>query len=435
MPPIDLTWTNYFVAGVVIYYLLLYVISLTRRGPKTLVRAKPFFVLFVPARNEAKVLRSSLEALVSLDYQRYLVLVMDDGSTDGTGEIAQEFAESHPVMIVTRDQARAGRGKSDVLNHAFSIVCELLSRGDSRLQGTTASDIVVGIVDADGRLESEALTRVAPYFADRDVASVQTAVRIGNVRDGLLAQLQDMEFVGFSCFVQVARDKLGSSGLGGNGQFTRLSALQQLGISPWRPSALTEDLDLGLSLVARGWRTRFCPEAYVTQQGLTRFRPLLRQRVRWIQGHYYCWKHIPRLLTRPGIRAATRLDLTLYLLLVVTVVVVVGNLGLGFAGSAGLITVEDRFLESITGTPHNLLLLSLALLPLVMFMIVYQQRSRHPLKWWEIPAYGVFFTLYSYGWILATIIAWSRMILRRNNWVKTPRISDPAIRPDPEVAA
>ncbi|MGH2968452.1 MAG: hypothetical protein ACRDK0_05240 [Solirubrobacteraceae bacterium] len=48
--------------------------------------------------------------------------------------------------------------------------------------------------------------------------------------------------MGFSRLVQAGRDPLGSVGLGGNGQFVRLSALQDMGDSPWS-RCLTEDLD------------------------------------------------------------------------------------------------------------------------------------------------------------------------------------------------
>ena len=69
-------------------------------------------------------------------------------------------------------------------------------------------------------------------FADPRVGGVQMGVIIGNAADGLIPRCQDLEFVGFSHLAQAARDRIGSVGLGGNGQFTRLAALRSLGRPP-----------------------------------------------------------------------------------------------------------------------------------------------------------------------------------------------------------
>ena len=122
-------------------------------------------------------------------------------------------------------------------------------------------------MDADGRLDRHALTETGRLFGNSRVGGVQIGVTITNAGDGLLPRCQDIEFVGFSHLAQAARDRIGSVGLGGNGQFTRLSALRSLGRPPWT-DCLTEDLDLGLSLTRLGWRIRFCSTAWVAQEGV-----------------------------------------------------------------------------------------------------------------------------------------------------------------------
>ena len=62
----------------------------------------------------------------------------------------------------------------------------------------------------------------------------------------------------FTEIFQRGRQRVGSVGLGGNGQFTRLTALQSLATAPWT-DCLTEDLDLGIRLLCRGWVNDFCP--------------------------------------------------------------------------------------------------------------------------------------------------------------------------------
>ena len=56
------------------------------------------------------------------------------------------------------------------------------------------------------------------------------------------------------------------------------------GDGPWR-NRLTEDQDLGLRLLAAGWKSHQEMRAVVEQQGVPRLRPLLRQRTRWAQGN------------------------------------------------------------------------------------------------------------------------------------------------------
>lgn len=421
----DTTWSAWFVAIVVMYYFVLWVISLTAHTRRPHNDFSALFALIVPARNEELVIGETIKSLRALDDPNHLIFVMNDNSSDRTSEIAHQIAAGDPrIIVVDRDPAIAGTGKSDVLNHAYELIGTMLRDGDPRFAGRTADDVLIGIVDADGRLDHDTLRTVAPYFADPKTGQLQIGVKIQNAQANLLARMQDMEFVGFSSLVQVARDSIGSSGLGGNGQFTRLAALDGLGRAPWTPTSLTEDLDLGLALVARGWVTRFTSDVFVHQQGLTQWRPLLRQRTRWIQGHYQCWRHIPALLFSREARWVARADLIAYLLLVVTVVVVSFDLLVGLLGSAHVIDTTNNFLGFIPdGLVHRVVSGFFMLAPIVAFTYTYQRHSDYPLRWWEVPGFSFLFTLYSYVWFGVTLRAWARMVLRRNNWTKTPRVA------------
>jgi cellulose synthase/poly-beta-1,6-N-acetylglucosamine synthase-like glycosyltransferase len=428
---VNCTFLSYVMAAMVLYYAVLFCMSLGRRrgGPEG-AGARPLFVVIVPARNEELVVAGTLASLAGLDYAGELrVLVVDDASSDATGSVCEAFAE-HDVRtrVLRRGAGEGGNGKSDVLNHAFRTVLDWQRCGDPWLAGAAEADVVIGVVDADGQLDRECLQRVAPYFDDPGVGAVQVAVRIANVRRSLLAHMQDVEFVAFSWLVQVARDRLGSLGLGGNGQFARLSALVPLGEAPWTRSALCEDLDLGLKLVEHGWSARFCPSSYVEQQGLEHWKPLLKQRTRWIQGHYQCWRHIPRLVANRKVPVATRADLTAYLVLVAGVVVTSVNLAFGIAGASGAMKVSDTFLAGVAppGAPCRLALLAMSVFPLAVFMGSYQRCSPARFAWYQVPAASVLFTLYAYVWSYATLRAWARMAMGRWSWVKTPRVAGAA---------
>ncbi len=422
----DTTWASWFVSFVVVYYFVMWCFSFGRRpidGEASSYR--PFVVILVPALNEQDVIKKSLTDLLAIDYEDFLIILMNDDSDDDTSAIARGLAaNTTKLMVVDRRMPMARSGKSSVLNHGLSIVNEMLAEEPSRFGGKAADEILIGVVDGDGSLDHDTLRIVTPYFSDSSVGQLQIGVKIANANANLLTRMQDMEFVGFSSFVQVARDRIGSSGLGGNGQFTRLSALAQLGRDPWTPTALTEDLDLGLALVGLGWETRFTNRCFVHQQGLTRWRPLLRQRTRWIQGHYQCWKYIPKLLTSKNVKLATKLDLTAYLLLVITVVVVTFLLITGLLALMNIYPFRNTFLDFIpSGYLHRVINGFLMFAPIVAYLYTYQRYSDFRLKFWEIPAFGFLFFMYSYVWSFATMRAWGRMAFRRNEWVKTPRVA------------
>lgn len=420
---------GYLSVAIVSYYCALFVASLwTTRRPgrgsaSDIAAASPLFALVIPAHNEALVISETVRRARALRADRLLILVMNDGSADATSALARQAAESDPrVLIVDRPPELAGQGKGEVLNHAYRILCAMVARGDHRLHGATPDEVVMSVVDADGWLEPQAPEVVAPYFADPRVGGVQLPVRVWNARDGLLARMQDIEFIGFSLFVQAGRDPFGSVGLGGNGQFVRLRALQSLGSAPWT-RCLTEDLDLGLSLVERGWRNRFCPRACVAQQALNDIRPFLRQRTRWIQGHYSCWSHLPSLWKARKVRLSTKLDLSLYLVLVAFIPVLGAQFLIGVGELCGLYATDARFLEAVSGEGlRRALVLGLSLGPLAAFWLTYQRFAALRLPWWALPGIFTAFAIYGYLWALpASVRALGRIALRRGAWVKTPR--------------
>jgi cellulose synthase/poly-beta-1,6-N-acetylglucosamine synthase-like glycosyltransferase len=419
---VDVTWLGYFMALVSIYYVALFLLSmrqLARRDPATGLR--PPMVLMIPAHNEELVIDETLESLMRLDYDRYWVLVVNDGSTDETGPRARAFETTGRVRVIDRPPELAGSGKGAVLNEGYRFLEELLERNDPLVDGFDPEEIVIGVVDADGHLEPNALREVGRLFADPRVGGVQIGVIIGNAPDGLIPRCQDLEFTGFSHLAQAARDRMGSVGLGGNGQFTRLPALRSLERDPWT-DCLTEDLDLGLHLRRLTWEIRFCRTTAVTQQGVHTIRAWMRQRTRWAQGHYQCWDHIPKLLTAWKVPLIARFDLTVYLLFVTFVMFVAANLLVAFGGAMGWLTITNNFLSFIpAGPPRNVSMEVIGLSPVVMLLTRYQQHSPNALRWWELPAYGAAFGLYVYMWTAASLLAWFRLGAGRVGWSKTSR--------------
>lgn len=440
MPPvIDVTAASYATAAIVVYYVFLFLVGRARRQAPPAPGSWPLVVFVVPARNEAQVLQRTVDVALACEYPGALrVLVMDDASTDGTAEVAQRLVElDGRVRVCHRSASQGGRGKSDVLNHGYFSVRELVRDGDPWVAGADEASTCLCVLDADGHLSPTAVTDAATLLWASGVGSVQIGVRIRNARDNLLTRLQDMEFVGFSFMVQTARDRLGSVGLGGNGQFTRLAALSSLGDAPWRSQALTEDLDLGVRLQLAGWRLRFCATCWVAQEGLTQIRPLLRQRTRWTQGHYQCWRYLPRISSTRGLTMTQRLDTLAYLTLILLVVLVSVTTLVQILNLAHVIEARDSFLSWMgNGLGYRLTEFMLSWSPVFLLVATYQRFAERKLALWEIPAYCVFFAAYVYLWSIATVRAGARLGLRRGGWHKTPRIGPLPFtgRPSTDVA-
>lgn len=425
---VDTTLPTVLFVLVALYYLaLLAVAHLPRRElSHGLAVDDLLFVVLVPCRNEATVIADTIRHLPRRG-RGLVALVIDDGSTDETGIIAGRFRRG--VRVLSRDPAVAGQGKGEALNAGFAVVRDGL-RGHGPmaddLAGVDPWRVVVTVLDADGRFDENALVAAADRLGDPEVGAVQIAVTIENRSQGLLPTLQDVEFIGFSQLVQRARDRFGSLGLGGNGQFVRLDVLEELGDAPWS-RCLTEDLDLGLRIVLNGWQLRFAHEAAVRQQGVVSIRALVRQRTRWAQGHLTCWRHLPRIVDdRRRLPVATALDLTLYLSLIAVAAIVGLNAVVSIVAQLVPQVVVANEVAALLGRHGTLWLTLLGMVPAALFVLVQQARVPHG-RAWTLPlrtvGLVVVFVLYTYVWVAAITAACVRLARGRDDWAKTARVA------------
>jgi cellulose synthase/poly-beta-1,6-N-acetylglucosamine synthase-like glycosyltransferase len=370
------------------------------------------FAFLVPALNEARVIEHTIDRLLSLPVRQCLVLVIDDGSDDGTGRLAESHSDPR-VRLLRRELPDARRGKGAALNAGFHKLLR-------EVGGWPVDKVIVGIMDADGRLDPEAPDRVAECFMDADVGAVQVGVRISNREDNVLARLQDMEFVTYTDVFQNARDLWGVAGLGGNGQFVRLAAHIDLAPDPWT-DGLTEDLEQGLRLICVGWRIRYCRDVAVHQQGLVSARRLLRQRSRWFQGHLQAWRQIPDIIRRAPLRTVPHLLhlLMVPVLLLVNVLLLTAlvTMVIGIAISPGI--------RSSLARPEVFLGWYWLTFALAVFLTVSVYARREPgLRPRNLVLLGHAFAVYSLLWIVAGYWALGRLVRGRRGWHKTERLID-----------
>ncbi len=224
--------------------------------------------VLVPAWNEATVLPATLAALCASDHPDFRVLVIDDGSTDATAEIAA--ATGDPRVRVLRQPTN--QGKAAALN--------------AGLAQTRGPHIVS--VDADTLVAPDALRRLARRLAQAD--AVAGNVKVGN-RRGLLGATQAVEYVAALHLDRRAQHTLGCiTTIPGALGAARRDVLRATG--GWSGRTRTEDTDLTLTLVRAGRRVVFAPDAVALTEAPATPGDLVRQRARWLHGYLQClWHH------------------------------------------------------------------------------------------------------------------------------------------------
>lgn len=369
--------------------------------------ARHRFVFLIPALNEGRVLRATLEHLTSFPVER--IIVVDDASDDDT-QLQAAAVDDPRIVVLRRELPNARRGKGAALNHAY----RWLRAGElGRDPG-----LIVGVLDADGRLEDSALTEVSAAFADPGVGACQISVRIRNRTTSFWTRMQHFEFVAFTALYQGGRERIGSVGLGGNGQFVRLRALEDLGDEPWT-ACLTEDMDLGIRLLLAGWRNRYVPTAWVSQQAIPDAQRLLRQRTRWFQGTLQCLGRLPAIAGSQRLGLVARMDLVGALVAPVIVLVLSPILMLGWIQLAAAVVAGTPAL--MPGWAAALVSYAFAFGPFLMLSYTY---------WLDEPTVtlpealiaGHAFVFYGYLWVFSGWRALWRMLLKEDAWTKTVRV-------------
>ena len=250
------------------------IVSLKKQEKPEPLKEYPFVSIFIPAHNEEFTIEDTIRSVCQIDYHneegepQYELIVVNDGSTDSTGEILSRLKSEFPQLkIVTRHPPRSGKGKGFVLNDALT-----LSRGE-----------IIGVFDADTQIKPDYLKKVIPYIHD-DIEGVQTRVKMFNKNENFLARMQHVEFTTFANTL-IAKDNLDHTGfLGGNGQFVRKQAIIDSG--RWDGFAVTEDLNLAIKIILNGGKISYCGDCAVYQEAVTDWKAFFRQRTRWAIGNF-----------------------------------------------------------------------------------------------------------------------------------------------------
>ena len=231
---------------------------------------QPRVTVLVPSYNEGAVIARTITSVCTQQYPDLEVLVIDDGSSDDTFDVARAACTDARVRVLRQ----ANAGKAAALNTGIA---------------EATGDIIV-VIDADTLLAPDAIMHLVQPLADTRVGAVAGNAKVGN-RVNLVTRWQAVEYVTSQNLDRRAFVMLNCITVvpGAIGAWRRDAVLAAGG---FRTDTLAEDQDLTLTLLRAGHRVALADRAVALTEAPETFQALLKQRFRWSFGTLQCaWKH------------------------------------------------------------------------------------------------------------------------------------------------
>ncbi len=232
---------------------------------------RPSVSIIMPAYNESEYIKDSLKSIISLDYpkDKLEIIVIDDGSTDETANIAREFAD---VSVFSKKN----EGKGAALNFGIE----------------KANGELIATMDADSYLTPGALLDMLPLFDGPEVGAVTPAVKISETGE-ILKEVQRVEYL-MILFSRKLLSYIDSVPVT-PGPFSvfRASILRELG--GFDPKNLVEDQEIALRMQSKQYEIKSSMNADVYTEPPDTFRDFIKQRVRWQRGglrNYWRYRYL-----------------------------------------------------------------------------------------------------------------------------------------------
>ena len=241
----------------------------------------PKITIMIPAHNEERGIENAINSILGAEYNNKEIIVIDDGSTDNTYQIAKKYSDQNLLKLIHRNQASGS--KAAALNYG-----SVYATGD-----------LILCMDGDTVIEPQALHRIVGHFKDDDVVAVAGNVRIAGGDPGpnnlpvhnLLTKLQSYEYIvamelgrrfstlGFTTIVAIISGAFG---------VFRKNIFESVG--KYDKDTITEDFDLTLKMLKRKDSAKnsikFLGEAVAWTYCPSTLSSWIKQRERWAFGEY-----------------------------------------------------------------------------------------------------------------------------------------------------
>jgi cellulose synthase/poly-beta-1,6-N-acetylglucosamine synthase-like glycosyltransferase/peptidoglycan/xylan/chitin deacetylase (PgdA/CDA1 family)/spore germination protein YaaH len=234
----------------------------------------PRVAVLIPAFNEEKVIVRTVRSVLNSDYASLHVIVIDDGSTDHTFDVARQAYAAEIAAGRVQVLSKQNGGKAAALNFALDRMTE---------------EFYVGI-DADTVIAPDAITKLIPHFEDPLVGAVAGNAKVGN-RVNLWTRWQALEYITSQNFERRALDLFNVVTVvpGAIGAW-RAAPVKAAGGYPI--NTVAEDADLTMNLLEQQFKVVYEDRALAFTEAPIDAHGLMRQRFRWSFGILQAvWKH------------------------------------------------------------------------------------------------------------------------------------------------
>lgn len=385
---------------------LIYFLRWERRQPRRTapppLESQPPVSIVVPCHNEVAHLRETILQLARQRWPQFEILAVNDGSTDGTGELLDALAEEVPQLRVIHFASNQGK--------AMGL----------RMAALAARYEYVVCIDGDSLLDEYAVHWMMRHLLESPrVGAVTGNPRIRN-RSTLLGKLQVGEFSSIIGLIKRAQRVYGRI-FTVSGVIAAFRKRALLDVGYWNVDMVTEDIDVSWRLQMRHWDVRYEPNALCWLLTPETLHGLWRQRLRWAQGgSEVLLRYAGGLLSWRRRRMwPVALEYVLSLVWAYLMLVVIALWALGWF----VPLPEDVAVPSLLPRWHGVILGITCLVQFLLSLVIdrrYEIRIGRNYYWmiWYPVAYWVINTL-------TTVVAFPRAVLKRRGvraiWVSPDR--------------
>ncbi len=259
--------TTYFLLLFLSIFWLLVLLSPEKNDIKKRRTRYPLFSVIVPAYNEEESIQRTLASLCNVAYpqENMEIIVVNDGSTDNTRMIVEEFIREHPTRkMILINQENKGKGKA-------------MNKGLEKVNGE-----FFACLDADAFVAPNALEVMLPLFEDDEkIAAVCPLLKVKKPSN-VLQKVQWCEYI-INMFYRFLNAKLHCIHVTpGPFSIYRTDIIRKLG--GYDEETITEDLEIAIRLQKHHYKIVQTFDTIVETESPTTWKTLFRQRVRWYKG-------------------------------------------------------------------------------------------------------------------------------------------------------
>lgn len=224
----------------------------------------PSVTVAIPAYNEEDTLEVTIDSVLETEYpgEKLEVIVVNDGSTDRTEEVARKYDERGDITLINQENQGKGAALNNALEHA--------------------SGELFACVDADSRLEENSLKNIVARM-DEDTSAIASAMKVHSP-DNLLQKVQMVEYV-VNVFSRKLFQKINSIHVTpGPLSIYRKDHIEEIG--GFDPQSRVEDQEICFRLQKKHRKLKHARDGEVYTVAPDNLKDYYRQRRRWYAGTF-----------------------------------------------------------------------------------------------------------------------------------------------------